>query len=342
MSRVAIPLVRLARLTGLLALSCGGALLPAGGGESCRVAQRTYASGTTGIPAGSGCGTCSCEDGEISCTDQACSVGMPVFECPEKTSSDLITVLGSELVGSALTLEVGHGGGCKGHDYGLCYGPEFLDSYPVQVGLTLIHDAHGDSCEAYLTRSLVFDLGPLAAAFERSYRSPGGLVSTTYGLYAFGDASCEERTRAAIDQARRAAANAQTPCSTDDQCEVSYPVTICSPGCGRAISRSRTEHLDSVLTLLETEVCGNFEVKGCQIQVAPCVPPPPVRCVEGRCVEAGIEGPESCTPGADQTCNDDPRVSALWGRCERGVCRCNAGFEVNPSTGRCRPDSATD
>ncbi len=49
----------------------------------------------------------------------------------------------------------------------------------------------------------------------------------------------------------------------------------------------------------------------------------------------------SCTPGIDQTCNDNPAVSALWGKCNAdGSCSCNIGFEVNPATGRCRPVGA--
>jgi hypothetical protein len=44
-----------------------------------------------------------------------------------------------------------------------------------------------------------------------------------------------------------------------------------------------------------------------------------------------------CTLGADQTCNEDPKVSALWGKCtEQGVCVCNPGFELSPG-GYCRP-----
>jgi hypothetical protein len=42
---------------------------------------------------------------------------------------------------------------------------------------------------------------------------------------------------------------------------------------------------------------------------------------------------------SDQACNDDPSVSALWGRCtELGVCECNEGFERNPTTDLCRPE----
>jgi hypothetical protein len=45
-----------------------------------------------------------------------------------------------------------------------------------------------------------------------------------------------------------------------------------------------------------------------------------------------------CTLGADQECNDDPAISALWGRCtELGVCECKTGFELSLESGRCKP-----
>ena len=58
----------------------------------------------------------------------------------------------------------------------------------------------------------------------------------------------------------------------------------------------------------------------------------------GWCRE-GVGEPEPvCTFGQDQTCNDSPLVSSLWGRCEEdGTCTCFEGLEVNPETGRCRP-----
>jgi curli biogenesis system outer membrane secretion channel CsgG len=45
-----------------------------------------------------------------------------------------------------------------------------------------------------------------------------------------------------------------------------------------------------------------------------------------------------CTFGADQTCNEDKSVSTLWGYCTSlGVCECNHGFEVSPTSHLCRP-----
>lgn len=46
-----------------------------------------------------------------------------------------------------------------------------------------------------------------------------------------------------------------------------------------------------------------------------------------------------CT--TDQSCNDDPAVSALWGRCTPlGVCECKDGFERSPASDLCRPEDA--
>jgi hypothetical protein len=58
----------------------------------------------------------------------------------------------------------------------------------------------------------------------------------------------------------------------------------------------------------------------------------------GKPISDGGSGDASffCTPGADQTCNDDPSVSSLWGHCEAGICVCRVGRSINPATGRCR------
>lgn len=47
-------------------------------------------------------------------------------------------------------------------------------------------------------------------------------------------------------------------------------------------------------------------------------------------------GGTACTPGANQTCNDDPRISSLHGTCTAsGRCVCGANYLLNPMTGRC-------
>lgn len=44
-----------------------------------------------------------------------------------------------------------------------------------------------------------------------------------------------------------------------------------------------------------------------------------------------------CYPGANQLCNDDPLISALYGECQPDyTCGCYPGWQINPATGRCR------
>jgi hypothetical protein len=54
----------------------------------------------------------------------------------------------------------------------------------------------------------------------------------------------------------------------------------------------------------------------------------------------GLPPARPCTPGQDQTCNDDPAMSALAGRCDNsGQCLCNGDFSYNVNTGHCRAGS---
>lgn len=50
----------------------------------------------------------------------------------------------------------------------------------------------------------------------------------------------------------------------------------------------------------------------------------------------GGGGAMVCEPGRDQTCNDDPAISSLHGRClPNGTCECSDGIAKNAATGRC-------
>jgi len=44
----------------------------------------------------------------------------------------------------------------------------------------------------------------------------------------------------------------------------------------------------------------------------------------------------ACTHGVEQSCNDSPLVSAIYGHCAAdGTCVCNPGHPLNPASGRC-------
>lgn len=207
-----------------------------------------------------------------------------IFPCPQETpNGDPIQVERSSLAGNALTLQVGHSGGCGQHRYDLCYG-EFLESWPVQTTLTLIHDANGDTCEAFVTQTLTFDLTPLAESYYRGYVTDNGQISTNYGLYGFGNLSCEDRTAVALSQVSELGEYVDVDCGTADDCSYAANHTACSPGCGTLASTRGVAELDRARTAIEQGVCGDFEGAGCGIAVPPCAPPPQLACVAGKCV----------------------------------------------------------
>ncbi|MFT4980028.1 MAG: hypothetical protein ACI8S6_005940 [Myxococcota bacterium] len=79
----------------------------------------------------------------------------------EECSTDLIdSVDVSELSieGDTLSLTASFGGGCEDHEFRLCWNGAVDLSDPAQISVALIHDGNGDSCEAYLSEELSFDL----------------------------------------------------------------------------------------------------------------------------------------------------------------------------------------
>jgi hypothetical protein len=67
----------------------------------------------------------------------------------------------------------------------------------------------------------------------------------------------------------------------------------------------------------------------------------PNNCLMCPCSSMCMAQSFACTYGQDQTCNDNPAISALHGHCVKGMgptgtwCECNSGFAQNPQTGRC-------
>lgn len=218
----------------------------------------------------------------------------PVIECPANVKTDPLTVVRMRFRGDVFDVDVTHGGGCATHDYTLCYGPEFLESFPVQTPLRLIHDAHDDSCDALISRSLHFDLKPLADTYARAYHAPSGIISTSYGMYLFGTPSCDERSQAADSQVGLAVKWAQAQdvlqsapsCAADTECKQVRAATSCSDLCSAGIANSRTDDLAEGLAAIENAVCGDFAKTCPERPQTVCTEPPPLACTNGSCVDA--------------------------------------------------------
>lgn len=65
---------------------------------------------------------------------------------------------------SILFAFVSYPGGCEEHSFTLFGSDAIAYSYPPQMFTTLVHDANGDACEAFLHDTLQFDLSPIAQA----------------------------------------------------------------------------------------------------------------------------------------------------------------------------------
>ena len=82
--------------------------------------------------------------------------------------------------GDTLTVGVSYSGGCGSHEWELCWDGEIMESAPVQVQLTLGHNANGDSCEAIETDSIQFDISVLSD-IEKPTNLLLGNTSVIYG-----------------------------------------------------------------------------------------------------------------------------------------------------------------
>jgi hypothetical protein len=233
----------------------------------CRYAFVEYQEGDQ-IPSGS-CETCACQSDNIVCEpnpDANCvEYGLPVTPCPEQeVVSDPIDVQFAYIDGDSVFIDATHSAGCAPHDYAVCYG-YFLESYPAQNRLRLIHDAHGNDCEALASVQLQFDLRPLATADD----SDTGVIVTPFGTYAYGRLACEERSLAASAQLDNVLSQLDLTCSTDEECELAPVRTDCFEACDTAVSLRETHFAgDAAMSskdVLERELaridasCSTFE-----------------------------------------------------------------------------------
>ncbi|OGV90578.1 MAG: hypothetical protein A3J88_05960, partial [Melioribacter sp. RIFOXYB12_FULL_38_5] len=74
---------------------------------------------------------------------------------------DMIAVNSASLEKDMLALSVSYSGGCRDHIIDLYAYTGILKSNPPQMNLVLSHNANGDMCEAYVTRTINFDLSKI-------------------------------------------------------------------------------------------------------------------------------------------------------------------------------------
>lgn len=126
------------------------------------------------MPADDGCNTCTCDDsGFWACTEIACPE-MPL--CMPGDPTDPFNVTAAAIVGDELQVTVAYSGGCAEHIFSTCWSGEWLESDPVQTGITITHDDPGDVCDAFPSENHSFDLLPLQLQYAASY-GPTGTIT---------------------------------------------------------------------------------------------------------------------------------------------------------------------
>ena len=75
-----------------------------------------------------------------------------------------------------LTATVSFSGGCAPHRFTLVANRRFTASDPVQIDVSLAHEANDDRCEAYLTETYEFDLAPIGMRYRQVYGRSEGVI----------------------------------------------------------------------------------------------------------------------------------------------------------------------
>ena len=81
-------------------------------------------------------------------------------EC-ELSYSDAYDLEGMTFQGNELTVNVAYSGGCETHHWELCWNSDQDTPAEGPFNLELGHNANGDTCEAYPSETLVFDVSAL-------------------------------------------------------------------------------------------------------------------------------------------------------------------------------------
>jgi len=95
---------------------------------------------------------------------------------PDTWGTDAYTINAATLQDDTLTLNVSYSGGCETHAFTLVAEQRFLESFPVQLRVSLAHNANSDTCEALFTEDYQFDLTPIKEVYQKGYRMDEGTI----------------------------------------------------------------------------------------------------------------------------------------------------------------------
>ncbi|MBW1878179.1 MAG: hypothetical protein JRJ84_07445 [Deltaproteobacteria bacterium] len=84
--------------------------------------------------------------------------GYPSVEICTGSEIDTYDLESLDIDGDELDIGISYSGGCANHDFTLCWDGSWSRSDTKIVNLYLVHDANGDTCEAWISDDLTFDV----------------------------------------------------------------------------------------------------------------------------------------------------------------------------------------
>ncbi|MXZ01815.1 hypothetical protein F4Y93_14665, partial [Candidatus Poribacteria bacterium] len=72
-----------------------------------------------------------------------------IGDAKDQFGTDAYTLNSATITEDTLNISVSYSGGCEKHVFTLVVSEGFLESFPVQLPVSIAHDANNDTCEAY-------------------------------------------------------------------------------------------------------------------------------------------------------------------------------------------------
>ena len=94
----------------------------------------------------------------------------------DQFGTDAYTLNSAIITDDTLNISVSYSGGCEEHQFTLVVSEAFLESFPVQLPVSIAHNANNDTCEAYPTENYHFDLTPIKTMYQNAYRQETGTI----------------------------------------------------------------------------------------------------------------------------------------------------------------------
>ena len=99
-----------------------------------------------------------------------------IGDAKDKFGTDEYALNSATITDDTLNISVSYSGGCEEHQFTLVVSEGFLESFPVQLSVSIVHNANGDTCEAYPTENYRFDLTPIKTMYQNAYRQEAGTI----------------------------------------------------------------------------------------------------------------------------------------------------------------------